>query len=112
MKQYVPVVLAAAVLFSAAGSHADDVDDLINTLKPTPLNHAVWTEALLTADVSETPRPYAFTDWRRLQRGVLRPPPAGQRDLPAAWHDRRHLPRTRARLYAMCRFHERTEHQD
>jgi formylglycine-generating enzyme required for sulfatase activity len=39
----------AVVLCAATASKADEVDDLIATLKPSPVDHAVWAEALLKA---------------------------------------------------------------
>jgi len=51
------IVLAVASSFSAAALHADQVDELIKTLKPSPVDYAVWAQNLLGAagDLKDNP---------------------------------------------------------
>ncbi|MGB2821299.1 MAG: formylglycine-generating enzyme family protein [Phycisphaerae bacterium] len=48
-KRCVLALWTVPLLFLAAGLQADEVDDLINTCKPSPLDQAVWAESLLKA---------------------------------------------------------------
>ncbi|MGB2822718.1 MAG: LamG domain-containing protein, partial [Phycisphaerae bacterium] len=48
-KRCVFAALASQLLFPGAALQADDVDELINTLKPSPLDYAAWAGSLLKA---------------------------------------------------------------
>jgi len=43
------ILLAGAFVFRPVELRADDVADLIEAMKPSPLDHAVWAEKLLKA---------------------------------------------------------------
>jgi len=49
MKGQTFILLAVAFLLPIASLQADEVDDLIDALKPSPLDYAVWAESLLKA---------------------------------------------------------------
>ena len=57
----VAAALTVAFLLPAAVLQADEIDNLVNTLKPSPLNYAVWAEKLLKAaeDLKDKPEAQA-----------------------------------------------------
>ena len=72
MIRRVLVLLAVVSSLAAAAASADEVEELINTLKPSPLDYAAWAGNLLNAvgDLKDSPRAQARLYEKAYELGI------------------------------------------